>query len=133
MSGSLEPAFELPELDAIRDHIARYDRPGPRYTSYPTAPVFSDEFGENDFVEALGRTRGRDLALYVHIPFCRRLCTFCACNRTITQDSSIADAYLDSLEVEAARLADALGTGSRSIQLAMSSMTRGATGSSRTK
>ncbi|MFQ5513703.1 MAG: oxygen-independent coproporphyrinogen III oxidase [Myxococcota bacterium] len=112
-------AGELPDLEQARRLIAKYDRPGPRYTSYPTAPVFSENFGEKEFRAALRRARDRELSLYIHIPFCERLCTYCACNRTITQDHSRGDEYLDGIELEAERLAQAIGGERRSIQLAV--------------
>ncbi len=112
-------AFEIPDLNRIHELIPKYDRPGPRYTSYPTAPVWTDEFGEAEFVDALGRAVNRDLSLYVHIPFCERLCSFCACNRVITQDHNVADPYLDALEIEADRVANAIGGTRKSVQLAI--------------
>ncbi len=64
------------------EFLARYDRPGPRYTSYPTAPVWSDNFGPAD-LEAAHQEAERSaspVSIYVHIPFCESLCLFCACN-----------------------------------------------------
>ena len=109
----------FPDLEAVRRLIPRYDRPGPRYTSYPTAPVFSEDFDEQAFRSALATARDRELSLYVHIPFCERMCSFCACNRVITQDHSVGDTYLDALEIEAAALASSVGGERRSVQLAL--------------
>ena len=83
------------------DLLRRYDRPGPRYTSYPTAPQFSASFGEAELREAAQTSNGdpipRRLSLYVHVPFCLSPCFYCGCNRIITRDLSRADAYLARL------------------------------------
>ena len=81
--------------------LQRYDRPGPRYTSYPTAPQFSNRFGETQLREAALASNGdpipRRLSLYVHVPFCLSPCFYCGCNRIITRDLSRADTYLARL------------------------------------
>ena len=81
--------------------LRRYDRPGPRYTSYPTAPRFHDGFGEAELREAALASNGdpipRRLSLYVHIPFCTSPCFYCGCNRIITRDKSRAEGYLARL------------------------------------
>ena len=81
--------------------LRRYDRPGPRYTSYPTAPQFSASFGEAELREAAQTSNGdpipRRLSLYVHVPFCLSPCFYCGCNRIITRDLSRADTYLARL------------------------------------
>jgi oxygen-independent coproporphyrinogen III oxidase len=86
------------------DLIRRYDRAGPRYTSYPTAVQFHTGFGEHAYREAAlaGRAAaGRNpLSLYVHLPFCASPCFYCACNRVITRSRSRADAYLTHLHRE---------------------------------
>src|SRR5512135_3035063 len=87
--------------------IRKYDRPGPRYTSYPTAPEWSDAFKADQFVRHLARAEaaGGPLSIYVHLPFCREMCRFCGCNVVATHDRSRADAYLDVLEKEVALVA----------------------------
>lgn len=83
------------------DLLRRYDRPGPRYTSYPTAPQFAAGFGEAELREAALSSNGdpipRRLSLYVHVPFCLSPCFYCGCNRIITRDLSRADTYLARL------------------------------------
>ena len=83
------------------DLLRRYDRPGPRYTSYPTAPKFHDGFGEAELREAALASNGdpipRRISLYVHIPFCTSPCFYCGCNRIITRDKSRAEGYLARL------------------------------------
>ncbi|MGQ0428407.1 MAG: oxygen-independent coproporphyrinogen III oxidase [Gammaproteobacteria bacterium] len=81
--------------------LRRYDRPGPRYTSYPTAPQFRPEFGEAQFRACARRSNAepipRDLSLYVHIPFCFSPCFYCGCTRIITRDRSRGALYLARL------------------------------------
>ena len=92
------PSFQL---------IKKYDRPGPRYTSYPTAPEWTDAFQADRYVEHLARADADQgpLSVYVHLPFCREMCRFCGCNVVATHDRSRADAYLDLLEKEVALVA----------------------------
>lgn len=80
--------------------IQKYNYSGPRYTSYPTALEFSEAFGEREFAEAITRYPERPLSLYVHIPFCHKLCYFCGCNKVVTRQRQKADQYLDALEQE---------------------------------
>ena len=93
-----------PPFDA--DLLRRYDRPGPRYTSYPTAPQFSMDFDERALREAARESNGdpipRPLSIYVHVPFCQSPCFYCGCNRIITRDRSLAEAYLARLHREIA-------------------------------
>jgi oxygen-independent coproporphyrinogen-3 oxidase len=92
--------------------IQKYDRPGPRYTSYPTAPEWTEAFGEAQYADHLARAEqaGGPLSLYVHLPFCREMCRFCGCNVVATHDRTRADAYLDLLEQEVALVAARLPT-----------------------
>jgi oxygen-independent coproporphyrinogen III oxidase len=96
----------IPSLELIR----KYDRPGPRYTSYPTAPEWSDAFRAERYLEHLARADRQQgpLSVYVHLPFCREMCRFCGCNVVATHDRSRADAYLDVLEKEVALVAGRL-------------------------
>jgi len=82
------------------DLIARYDRPGPRYTSYPTAVQFHADFGIEDYRAAAGRSRA--LSLYFHIPFCDTICFYCACNKIATKDRSKSEPYLQAMDREMA-------------------------------
>ncbi len=88
--------------DIVWDHalIQKYNHSGPRYTSYPTALEFSENYTNDDFKKAVARYPERPLSLYVHIPFCHKLCYFCACNKTITRHRHKVDIYLDYLEKE---------------------------------
>lgn len=82
------------------DLIRRYDRPGPRYTSYPTAVEFTDDVTEDVFRVEAGRFPDRPLSLYVHLPFCHKLCYFCSCTKIVTHRPERVEAYLDVLERE---------------------------------
>ncbi|WP_445395287.1 oxygen-independent coproporphyrinogen III oxidase [Zobellella sp. An-6] len=85
--------------------IEKYNYSGPRYTSYPTALEFNESFGMAEFEAAAGRYPERPLSLYVHVPFCHKLCYYCGCNKVITRHQGKADVYLDYLEREVERLA----------------------------
>jgi oxygen-independent coproporphyrinogen III oxidase len=84
-----------PSFDA--ELLRRYDRPGPRYTSYPTAPQFHSGFGEAEYREVAQNSNGepipRRLSLYLHVPYCASPCFYCGCNRVITRDKSRGTAY----------------------------------------
>jgi len=80
--------------------IEKYNYSGPRYTSYPTALEFSDEFTETDFVNAVSNSKNDSLSLYIHIPFCHMLCYYCGCNKIITRHRHKADQYLEFLAKE---------------------------------
>jgi oxygen-independent coproporphyrinogen-3 oxidase len=91
------------------DLLRRYDQPGPRYTSYPTAPRFTTQFGEAQLRAAAAASNGdpipRGLSLYVHVPFCTSPCFYCGCNRIITRDKAQAESYLVRLYREIAMAA----------------------------
>ncbi len=92
------------------DLLRRYDRPGPRYTSYPTAPQFDEGFGEEALRAAVETSNGdpipRRLSLYVHVPYCTSPCFYCGCNRIITRDKARAETYLARLYREIAMMAE---------------------------
>ena len=88
------------QIDWDQALIEKYNYAGPRYTSYPTALEFSEQYAEPDFLRAVARYPERPLSLYVHIPFCHRLCYFCGCNKIVTRQRHKADRYLDVLEQE---------------------------------
>ena len=90
--------------------LSKYSKPGPRYTSYPTAPVFNDEFTVQDYHEIIGaRDRSHiPLSLYFHLPFCTSVCFFCACNVIYTKNAARTAPYLDLLREEMRMLASEL-------------------------
>ena len=99
------------KLDVTPEMIQRYNRPGPRYTSYPTVPVWKEGEFANDYTASLHKEGQNEqpLSLYVHIPFCQQLCTFCGCNKYITNNSNIVEKYLTALEQEIAGVTERLG------------------------
>ena len=88
--------------DVTPEMIQRYNRPGPRYTSYPTVPVWEKGQFHEDYVQCLQKEslKERPISLYVHLPFCRQLCTFCGCNKFITGNRKITEDYLSALDKE---------------------------------
>ena len=90
-----------PDLDL--DLLRKYDRPTPRYTSYPTAPLFSPQVAAKDLLDSLaaeGSDASRPASLYFHLPFCETRCWFCGCTTVITKKHDSANGYLDDLERE---------------------------------
>lgn len=78
--------------------ISKYNVPGPRYTSYPTVPYWENEsFTTQAWIESLKKQDSNALSLYIHLPFCESLCTFCACNKRITKRHEVEDPYLKSV------------------------------------
>src|SRR5580692_7609375 len=90
------------ELRVDETFLSRYNRPGPRYTSYPTAPVWNDSFGPADLerVHAQADEAKSPVSLYMHIPFCESLCLFCACNVIIQKNKAVSPPYLETLKRE---------------------------------
>jgi oxygen-independent coproporphyrinogen-3 oxidase len=82
----------------------KYDKPGPRYTSYPTAPQFSETFTHADFVDEVVKTNyGQnlpDLSLYFHLPYCDTLCFFCGCNMLVTRNRERINEYIKYVQKE---------------------------------
>ena len=90
--------------------LRRFDTPGPRYTSYPTADRFVDAFPVDTVQQALRRrAAGAPLSVYVHIPFCESVCYYCACNKVVTRHHERAAEYLDALETEVALIEASAG------------------------
>ncbi len=96
-------------LDFDQDLIKKYDKSGPRYTSYPTAPQFTSSYTEETLKRSIQRSNTemipKALSLYVHIPYCDTICYYCACNKIITKDHSVTEGYLGLLEKEMQMLA----------------------------
>lgn len=95
------------------DLIRRYDKSGPRYTSYPTAVQFHDQFDESAYRAAAERSNkvGGPLSIYTHIPFCDTICYYCACNKVITKDRNRAQPYVDDVVQELALQGKLFGEG----------------------
>jgi oxygen-independent coproporphyrinogen III oxidase len=103
VSDAITNSADALEIGQITDAILeKYNRPGPRYTSYPTAPVWKDDFGPDDLEKYYIRAdaAAAPVSLYMHLPFCENLCLFCACNVSIQKDKSVTIPYLHALKKE---------------------------------
>ena len=110
----------LPDLDALESLLPRYEMAGPRYTSYPTAPAWQESLDPNRFREILAELpldEETPHAVYVHVPFCRNLCHFCACNKVITQKAELPTRYLATIAKEIKEVRSALPAHARSGQI----------------
>jgi oxygen-independent coproporphyrinogen III oxidase len=96
-------------LNVTPQFLDRYNVPGPRYTSYPTAPEWNDSYGSHNFEEALQKSNSakpvRPLSLYMHLPFCEQLCLFCGCNTVINKNHEVMLPYMKALKREIDQLA----------------------------
>ncbi len=111
---------QLLTAQVTADLLRKYDRAGPRYTSYPTAVEFQDSFGPAAYRERLAAAAKRTdlpLSLYAHIPFCRSRCSFCACTVLITRNPRVSEKYLGYLLREIDLVAPLLGDRRRVKQL----------------
>ncbi len=101
--------------------LKKYDQPGPRYTSYPTAPMFSSSFTADDFRQEIIATNGADatpdISLYFHFPFCDTLCYFCGCTMLVTRDRNRIGEYLRYLKKEIDMVAPLIAPHRRVTQL----------------
>ena len=85
------------------DLIRRYNKSGPRYTSYPTAVQFQDDFGVTEYQQQVNKSLKKSsaapapLSLYFHLPFCNTVCFYCACNKIVTKNKERAAPYLHLL------------------------------------
>ena len=102
--------------DIDLDLIRKYNRPGPRYTSYPTALEFTETVDREALIADLKSGTG-PLSLYFHLPFCESLCWFCGCTTVITTNRGRADHYLDILEKEIALYREAIDPSRTAAQL----------------
>lgn len=103
----LDISIQGETLNITQELLDRYNVPGPRYTSYPTAPEWNDSFGPADYegtLEASNATR-HPLSLYMHLPFCERLCLFCGCNVVISKNHDVSIPYLKMLKWEIDQIA----------------------------
>jgi oxygen-independent coproporphyrinogen-3 oxidase len=89
--------------------LKRFDLYGPRYTSYPTADRFSAAVAAPQFADALETAANRATSVYVHVPFCRSLCYYCACNKIVTKSTTVADKYVETLRQEIDLVANIAG------------------------
>ena len=112
----------LPDIEFSEELIRRFDKLGPRYTSYPTADRFHSDFTEQTYITYLEQraadfSKNPPLSIYIHVPFCESLCYFCACNKIITKDHSRTTEYLRYLAKEMALVVARIGLDRRTAQL----------------
>lgn len=98
------------------EKFARYGKPGPRYTSYPTALEFNDHFNADAYIESLRRNTDLPLSIYTHLPFCKSACYFCGCNVVYTSKEEKKQEYIKYLKKEIALLKDYLDTNREVLQ-----------------
>ena len=78
--------------------VSKYNVPGPRYTSYPTVPFWKNSsMTEKEWKIELVKSDTKTIALYIHLPFCESLCTFCGCHKRITKNHQVESPYIDAL------------------------------------
>lgn len=110
MSAIVDP---IDTVQISEELIRRFDRSGPRYTSYPTADRFADDFSADNYIAALQQRQQLvsppPYSVYVHLPFCASLCYFCACNKIITQDQARSRSYVETVLQELRLLDPYLG------------------------
>ncbi len=121
MDESLSINIQTERLKVTEAILERYNVPGPRYTSYPTAPEWVDAFGPDDFARAISESNARrhapPLSLYIHLPFCRSLCLFCGCNVVINKNHEVSGPYLRNLEWEIDQISQRLDRSRPIVQL----------------
>lgn len=111
---SATPAPQLPKsvIQVTPELLSKYDRPGPRYTSYPTAIEFNPGYDGAAYLRSIDAAAGRvddPLSVYLHLPFCLNRCTFCGCNVVITRHHNVAEKYLTYLQREIRAVSKRLG------------------------
>ena len=110
MTDAIEITMQGERVRLSHEVLERYNVYGPRYTSYPTAPEWKDDFGPDDLLAACDEAERQEpkapVSLYFHIPFCESLCWFCGCNVIINRNKAVSEPYLDHLKLEIDRLAE---------------------------
>ena len=86
----------------MEQFIKKYNVPGPRYTSYPTVPFWkNDQLSENEWIDSINTNynffQSSDVSVYIHLPFCESLCTFCGCHKRITKNHAVETPYLEAV------------------------------------
>ena len=110
-----------PDMEISEELVRKFDKLGPRYTSYPTADRFHAAFTEQTYRSFLdlraAKNNNPPLSIYIHLPFCESLCYFCACNKIITKDHERVGEYLRYLDKEMALVASCIGKDRKTVQL----------------
>ncbi len=129
----LSATSSRPDLDTLIELVRKYNRPGPRYTSYPPAPIFDEQFSSAEYLSKLARLRlprtigegepphdrqhRHGLSLYLHLPFCKSLCYYCGCHMVVTQNRDRIAEYLTYLKREIDLVASHIGDDNRVVQV----------------
>ena len=90
-------------MEVSKELLSKYNKPGPRYTSYPPANLFKDSFLEADALKTIRESNTKqpeNISLYIHIPFCPVLCHFCGCNTIIGKNEKTIARYIEALKKE---------------------------------
>ena len=115
MNQTITTIIDGKSVELTPEFIGKYDKPLPRYTSYPTAPVWTEDVGPETYSRELAelaknnQASDANVSLYVHLPFCEKRCTFCACYVIATKKRELIDPYLNHLEQEMDLIAKNLG------------------------
>jgi oxygen-independent coproporphyrinogen III oxidase len=111
--------WDAPSFNA--EIILKYDKPGPRYTSYPTAPYFHEGFNNRSYLEEIDEINKAAVAtpvsLYFHLPFCQSVCWFCGCNVHYTKDKSLSERYVETMLRELSKLKTLLRRDRKVVQI----------------
>ncbi len=100
------------------DILLKYDKAGPRYTSYPPVPHFKSDFTAETYSATIAASKRTDpISLYFHLPFCRTLCYYCGCNTVITSRPDIKENYLNALHKEVQMVRSLIAPGRQVAQL----------------
>lgn len=104
---------------SFQELISRYDKPGPRYTGYPMPPAWNEHLDEAILLNAIKNVYDQDeyLSLYIHLPFCKRRCSYCGCNVVISPQYDPVESFLTTLDREADLWVKHLGTSRKIIQM----------------
>ncbi|MFO7914965.1 MAG: oxygen-independent coproporphyrinogen III oxidase [Candidatus Krumholzibacteriales bacterium] len=103
-----------------KELISKYNVAGPRYTSYPPANRFSEEFGEEDYINILKSSNEKqphNISLYFHVPFCPRICHFCGCNTSLCADNDTVENYFSAVIEEMEKVSSYLDLKRRVTQI----------------
>jgi len=109
----------MTNLDVNLDLVRKYDIPGPRYTSYPSALHFSEDIRQKDIFEQIKRNNesNKPISLYFHLPFCYSLCWFCGCTQVITKNQDKGPVYMDYLDTEMKQMAPYINDKRSTVQM----------------
>lgn len=104
----LKFAKKQSDMQISEELITKYNQPAPRYTSYPTVPLWENNVDSEQWAhlvrkafEDFGNKEG--ISIYIHLPFCESLCTYCGCNKRITKNNAVKSPYIEAILIEWAK------------------------------